>query len=1249
MKSRVLLLICVGALCIAPGMAQNGTGVITGHVTDPTGALVAGAIVDTVNLATGVRLTTTTNSAGIYEFLGLTPGRYQVEASAKGFKKVVRASVLVEVEDHLGLDFKLEIGNIAEVMTVTAEAPLLRTEDAQTGEVVNNRMIETLPQIGSGGRTGRDPLDLMTLSGEVRSDLNSSNRAGYDFQNNNTPDVTINGGRTSGIDYLVDGIPATMGRSHSVTPDTPSTEDVAEFKVITNGISAEYGRISGGVVSMVTSSGTNAFHGQLFEYTQSDVFNSNSWANGDAHVKKPKFHQNDFGLAIGGPVRLPHLYDGKDKTFFFANFEGFRVSNAGSVQYGSVPTAQERTGDLSDIGVAGSSTNPQPQMYNPYGAYSPTKVVGPDGNLYYQKLDLLGGDGMHVPSDMISPTSAAILAMLPQPNHSPAPGTGSYNNYQALSSSQTISNTWAVRLDHSFTSNTKMFGRFTHQTYDNRNPSWFGPLTTSNRTRTPGGFGAMMDVTHTFSPTLIMDVRVGGNFAPYLAGNLLPAGFNNSKFQFDAVTQSFLGPDNMLDIPLERENGGGPDIANSQSSKLRNSTAVDLHAAVTKIWNRHTVAFGFEGRRFYDDYNDSGQGYSWFDCNPVDQWVGLDQTWSPQGNSNSLGAFLLGLNDWMWSQSYNVRELAQNYYASYAQDDFKVSPKLTLNLGIRWEMESPTTERNNKLYFWDPNAPAPFTINTGYDWNAALTAAGVDPSTIQAPSWVQANAFPKGAVRIAGTPEHPSRYGQGYHPWQFSPRIGFAYQLNQATVLRGSFAEMYLPTTGWADGFGGSPGDLLTSGADSGWQANNFGMDPSIGNWTNPYRPTDVTTYTRNNQQANYQSTGAIGAGGISTTMHMPHEYDWSLGIQRQLPYKFLVEAVYAGNASNTLLAKNVISRFPKNLFVPANANVYGGTSVASPTAGQTREDQNVGTSQKLGLLEYPYPYFNTVQEVGDNIGSSHYESANLKVQRRLSNGLQMLFNYTFSKLLDNVGGPEAGTTGTNSSYGEGGKVPQTVDTIKSVYGYSPLDETHRISVFVNYALPFGPGRPWLAHPAEIGPKVLSYVVGGWEFSGESVWHSGTPIVFGYAGGQQNINVRVDNTYGSLAPGATLSSLRNSNFKGAYSVFIDPNLLPYPSLSTIPFNNNAIVDAQAFTYGTMPAVYAGIRNPGNVNANLSMMKRFPIMSESRYLEFRMEGSNMFNHLGVGSYNTTFGSPGFGAITGPANGERHIQLSMRLVF
>jgi len=1282
-------------------VAQSGLGNITGQVTDPSGAAIARAQVSVTNNATHVRINTVANGVGIYEVLSLNPGNYTVEASAPSFKKLVRSNILVQSEDKIGLDLKLEIGSSTETVTVTPEQSQLRREDAQTGEVITNTMIEDLPTLA--GNQGRDPLQLLVLSGDVQG---GGARAGWSLGDgggvtSGQPDTRINGGRTGDLEYLVDGVPATGGFVHNVVNDTPSMDAVEEFKVITNGVSAEYGRLSGGLVSVTTKSGTNADHGQLFEYNQNAYLNANTWdqdalcaadpKDNASDCVKPNFRLNDFGFAIGGPVTIPHIYNGKSRTFFFANYEGVRHSSSGTSSLGNTITPQEIKGDLTDIGTGPNANYPYPQIYDPFGPLSPAPVLDPFGNTLYEREEISGGDGRHINPGELDPIVQAYLKLMPAPNHNPIAGSGTAANYQVHQPNSVSSNIWAVRIDQVINDKQRLFARFTHNGLQDLTGAFYPTLGTTSGTVLKDGFGAELHYTFNPNPTTVVELQTGGNFSPFSSGTFLPSSIKSSSFGYGSAVLGLLGPSDIVRLSQGPETEGQTYGScncqysagfNGNTGSIVNTTNFSYSGALTKILNRHAVKFGYEGRRYYDNFTQQGQsntsggisdGYA-FDGQGVSQFVGENsQIWTSQGYANSLGQYLLGVDTWVRITEKLGRSLASNYYAAYAQDDFKVNSKLTLNLGLRWETETPVTERHNNLTVWDPNAASPFYIDSGWSWGGALATAGYTPSQIsqiQTPSWVL-NGFPSGAVVTVSSPQHPSRHATIAHPYNFAPRLGAAYQFDTKTVISGSFAWMYLPTSGNLGTYGDEPGvTYATQASNNSNQTLNVGGVPGTPAQVlaNPWpNPSDFTSFTRNPQILNAQAASSgTGAGGMSIYAHMPHEFDWSLGIQRQLPNQWLLELTYAGNASNTLLTVGNPSRFPKGLYTggPSGVNhqLYenAGAVVPSPTAGQIPDNGLTGLMQPLGVLEYQAPYFGPVIEEGENIGNNQFESGQARVERRFANGFQLLFNYTYSKALDDTGGSDNYLGGPGNGTGSNGKSYQQVDaSVHSVYGLSSLDETHRIATNYTYDLPFGRGRKWVNNEPGLGGLLLDWAVGGWQLSGDTLYHSGTPVSFNVQGSQADKNIYIFNTFGSLVPGDTLSQVWNQH----PSHNVVPSGTNVPSGSSGVFNINAIQgypaaggnaaqpgNVQSFTYGNIPANTGLFRNPGVWVSDLSVMKGFSINHDgSRYFQLRLDAPNFLNHAGLSSYDNNTGDNTFGYITAAGNTERHLQIGGRLVF
>ena len=1219
--SRPVRLTCLVIVSTVAGFSQGGFGTISGRITDAAGGVVPGATVQATNPETGLNASGKTDGSGTYQLLQLPPADYDLRVEAQGFKKLERKGIKVQVADRITLDLAVEVGAASESVTVVGEATALRTQDAQTGEVVTRTLIRDLPQLQ------RDPLRLLTVAGNIQGDGSRAEPGS---------DTRINGGRTIGVEYIIDGVSASTGLGHNVIRTTPTMETVGEFKVITNGISAEYGRLSGGAVELVTRGGTNAFHGEGFEYLQNSVLNANTWQQNTLGGKKIQFTQNIFGGVFGGPVWVPKVYNGHNKTFFLFNYQGTRRRQGGALQTLSVPTAMERTGDFSQTFYNGVS----PVLYDQNGP-----VVYDSATNTYTRTQLIG-DGKHIPASAISPVAAAILKLVPLPNQAPQARTSSAGNYVQPQSSRSDADLIALRMDHQFNDNHRFFGRFTTQDSASGSTRVGGPTFTANQTAINGALGLTLNYDWTKSSTFLINMRAGVNHNPFTSGNLLPADYSSADIPFDSVTRSLLGTKNLPSIGIS----GLSNVTSSQTVAVTNSTTYDFGLTATKILGSHTVKFGVQHRRYFDNFFNSGSGAFSFIAEPVHQIAGVDFGYgSDISNAYGLAAFEIGVNDRANATGDVTRANSFNYYAAFVQDDYKVSSRLTVNLGLRWDMETPVTERHDKIYFWDGNAAPPFALNPGYSFAGAVQAAGLDPATVKTPSWVT-NGFPKGAIGVAGTPQYQGRGATFYHPNQFAPRLGFAYQLNSKTVVRGSYGLIYNSTSGAAGAFStGGEGIRLANGADAGWHASHDNLVHLVSNFANPYSPGDVSNYERTVKAANLQGTSATGPSAFNRNSHMPHEHDLSLGIQRQLPADFLVEFTYNGNLGRGLLGPDLASHFPAELFnggpAGTNARTYT-TPVASPTGGQTLANSVNGLTQNLAYLEYAYPYFAAMAIQGTNIGTSNYHAANLRLSHRSRYGLFFLFNYTFSKLLDDVGGPNLGNGSGVNGQPLGAKRNQTVDPVTAIYGISTLDEAHVIRFTYNYELPVGRGKKWLSRPNSFGSNLVDYAIGGWQLAGLGSYRSGRPVVLQGATPNINNNIRAEWTYGNYL--SSDLNILNSAFTDKSQVFYSSRD-PRPANIVRAFTN--VGDAKLFTYGTLPPVFPNVRQPSRTQYDMSLMKAFPFTTDgNKYIQFRLEGSNIFNIRGWGNYNTSIGTNDFGLITsaGPY-GPRTIQVSGRFVF
>lgn len=1221
--NRLLSGVCALLLCAATSTFGQNSGSIGGVITDQSGALAPNAQITVTNPETGVPTKTTSLNDGKYLFNNLAPGPYEMKVEEAGFKTYTSKGIQLHVSDKLTVNVTLEIGESREIVAVVAEAPLLRTEDAQAGQVINNNFISNMPQLN------RNPWALLALSGDVAGST-TTNSSG---QNS----IQVNGGRTSSVDYYVDGAVVNSGQSNALTGQTPSLDAVAEFKVVTSGISAEFGRISGGYITLVTKSGTNAYHGSLYEYMFNDMFNANAWDQNAIGNRKVHFRQNDYGFTLGGPVTIPKVYNGKNRTFFFVDNEYLLKTQAGSITLNSVPNDRERAGDFSQTTFQGKQ----------YVAYDPNgPQVFNTSNGLWQRTGLLGGDGLHVPASMISPVSTAILKLIPEPNRPSVAGSSSLNNYGFASSNALYNFRLGERLDHSLTDNQRLsisFRRFdTNQT---ATPTMNTPLYASNLIPTGtgtlvpalnsnGGLSASVTYTWVARPTLIVALQNSVTHTPLLSGSAHDQTFNNSFLP--SIYQKYLGTNDVPNIGVTFMSGTA--YAQAASVAITNSTTYAFAPTVTKVLAKHTLKFGVEHRRYYDNFlNSGGSNQMNFMVNPLYKFQGDWGNGNIQGRVLGLESFLLGINDRNNIAAPTTRAMNTNYWGAFAQDDWKVSRKLTVNLGLRWDDERPTTERHNNLYFWDPSYPSLFTVNPGYNFAASLQAAGL-PADAPVPGWVQSGKFDPGAVMITGTSQFPSRSPQIPNNHNFAPRVGFAYQVDKDTVIRAYGGKMYLPTTGNPASYATSnPNVALSNQAFAGWHASTDGGRHYISTWENPFPLASMFTTgpVRDVMTANLQSSLDPGATAISQTLGMPREYDWSFDIQRQLPMKLLGEVSYNANRGLGLLATDTISHYPAQLLQPQYAAMMQGF-MRSPNAGQTLETTITGTNQQLGLLEYQYPYYGRVQVSGINEGTSSYSALNVRLERRLSDGFSALLNYTYSSLMDNVGGPD----------GQGGKTVQSVDSFKKAWGLSPLDHSQRLNIAYTFEFPFGKGRHWLQNPSGLKGKALDYAVGGWQLAGNWSYTNGAPVILtGSTTSNINNTIKVNQTWGSYA--SSDHNLTSPNYTSDQQVLHSP-VDPISSSSTRRLDPTKVVGAQAFISGNLPPTDGAYRNPPLFQMDLSLMKNF-LVREGWYFQIRGEAQNAFNYRGFGVYNTNIGDPYYGLITTAGNTPRQIQLSVRFNF
>ncbi len=740
---RILVVL---ACLVATLNAQSGNANIGGRITDSSGAIVIGAEISIRNVATNVVANTQSNTEGHFSLTGLIPGEYSLTAASPGFRTVERSGITLRVGDRLALEIPLEVGSATERVTITAEAPLIRTEDAQAGLVIDNKRIQDLPQYN------RDPLAFVFLAPNVTGTSQS--------------DLRINGSRSGQIEYFIDGVPATTGYLHEVPPSVPSREAIAEFKIITNGLSAEYGRLSGGAVQVVSRSGTNQLHGSVYEFFRNDKLNASDWNSNRFGRPRGVFHDNVFGGTLGGPILIPKVFNGKDRTFFFVNYEGTRRRTGNNTQMASVPTALEKQGDFSqsvlDGGVAA-------QVFDPLTSRQ-------EGNRV--RRDPFPAN--RVPQTRFNDLSKIYLGYYPEPNRAPLPGSNNEGNFIGSASLPLDNNRWTGRLDQNWNSKHSTHGSISYFDSASSSQRWLSVMQPVTVT-TQEAYTLSIDHTWVFTPTTILNFRGGAVRSTVFSGSQVDidtSGWNLPREALNLLgTTQNRAPNIAMGGPLYSLGGG-----NVNDARDTNYTG---SVSLQKLFGKHTLKLGYEHRRYYSNVTTGGSFSLATERRVTSQYYDSPVTGHP------MASFLLGNATWGQGVQIAGPASAQGYQGAYVQDDWKITPKLTVNLGLRWDYEPPRTERFDRQIFWDPEYKWNMQPNAGWTWEQAQSEAGI---RFAAPEWISKGIY--GRAALMGTKEYPGRTMQKKYPFNFAPRLGMAYQIVPRTVIRASYGITYLTLTG---------------------------------------------------------------------------------------------------------------------------------------------------------------------------------------------------------------------------------------------------------------------------------------------------------------------------------------------------------------------------------------------------------------------------------------------------------------------
>jgi carboxypeptidase family protein/TonB-dependent receptor-like protein len=1211
--------------------SQAYFGTVSGEITDPTGSVVPGAKVLLTDQAKGFVFTAKTDGSGRYLFPSIPPGVYTVSAEMAGFQKEVRTGIRVDVTENATANLKLKVASATQSVEVSAQSQQLNTEDAVTGQVVNRKFINDLPLVD------RYVLDFVSLGPGITnmSDQNSVSDTGTNF--------VSNGSRGASADILMDGASITNFEPNggiTYVTYTPSAEAVEEFKVEQTNFSAEYGFSGASVVNMITRSGGNSFHGSAYDFIRNQLTDANNWFANAADQPLPPVHRNNFGGTIGGPIV-------KNKLFFFFDYDGTRQSYMSTYQAG-VPTAAERTGDFGGLCAAnggtfngsGQCSVAAGQLWDPYsGTYQapPNGTAGAYRSAFIPFNNLatytspgnpnLNGTPYQLPQvagNLIDPVALKMMSLFPMPNYS---GNGIYDNWVATGATVNPNNQFDIKIDYRISEKNLLSGRYSQDTTSTTpyncfknfaDPCGSGPNNSSSHL-------FAIDDTETFSPTLILTSTFG-----FTRGATLIDAYNQSLNSNPLGTlgfPSYLGTNGFLGVPAIAINdyysASYTSIGQDPYGNYRQGQDTgQLTELLTKIHGNHELKFGFEGRIHQQNYIQTNAPLGIFSFNAL----GSSQCPIPditQCGGDSMASFMMGQisTGAPYGSTYEIQfqPATQSFqYAGYVQDNWKVNPRLTLNLGLRYDVNTPRTERYNRMNWFNPDAVSP--INGG---------------TITYPDPVTGNTVTRPLLggEVFASPSERTNWVTDWKDIQ--PRVGFSFQFDPKTVIRGGYGIYYSQTRSGANG-------LLSYGSQGFNQYSNLvptyqndGATPYL-HLSNPF-PNGLQLPTGNTLGlANDVGYGAIGPIRDSFYARTPSEQSWSLGVQRQLATNLILTVDYVGKKGTHLYYQglNTLDILPIQVenYTPAQMNAlvsYVPNPFASILTGPYYANSPLTSPTVQGFqLELPYPQFTGVTTDEPPVANSIYNALQITLEKHYSNGLQLSANYTFSKSIDD-----------SSIYD--GNVSWLANTTSGIYGpqdpnrpeldrsLSTFDIPQLFKLNYTYDLPIGRGRPWLNDM----PRPLELLIGGWKTAGVWTIHDGFPLAYIMENGGNPIP-----TYGQQRPNITGPIEKTGGGDGNWvnNYFADPNVFQAPA---------------PYTLGDAARTIGSVRSPFFFSANLSVSKQFELSTkhEGMNLELRLEAENAFNHPVFGTPDTTVGDPTFGQINYTAVNPRQCQLALKFNF
>lgn len=1299
--SEITLILAACLLGFAfPGhmIAQEFRAILTGQVTDESGAVVTGASVTAVNQDTGTSYNATTSNAGVYYIPYAIPGTYRVIVKAAGFRTIEQDNVLLIAAQHYGLNFKLEVGTIAETMTVTAAPPLIETASGSGGTLLDEHTIEEVPLDGRQvymliGTTPGSQFTQTTFGPGGYSGTRGWDNSNAYIMGGGAPTGNFTGALGGYNQFTLDGTNITQQTTYNnqnagAWNVAPNIDAIQEVNVMTTTYDARYSRTGGGTVNVVTKNGTNSFHGDLYEFYEGALFDANRIDFIDQGLPRQGVVQNQFGGTLGGPIV-------RNKVFFFGSYEGYRESIAGAVTT-SVPPVYLRPGYNGNSGVnfALIQQNDPQEFPSGIAIFDPSTTTCSTGgtidNCNPSNLTRTEFPNDTIPARDINPFGLAYLNLYPLPNVSGRQNLLT-NNYFASTPDLYSYNQYMVRVDYNTSAKTKWYSFFEYQPgSENRSTNGlFGLAENGNVGHTRTSYTAAEDMTHTFSPTFIGDIKLSfSRFADHSPDGNFGAAETASTFFGSGFTMPNIPTTSFKDVPECNDNNatglgyfcmgnaGNSSIGgfvNVVGNAITNdaTTNVMLDADFTKSKGAHNIHFGGVYAEFqYGDPQTVGNANGQFNfASTATQFNGTNAALyaNPSGiplpNGLGLADLLLGYPDGGHvDYNYTIME-GQPAWGLYTQDDWRVTHRLTLNLGLRYDVQRGLRERHNALNrgmcFTCVN---PVTSDPTYQANvanaanqAAWVAAGINPSALKTVL---------GGIQYAGI-DGQSRDGYNTDWSNIAPRIGFAFALNPKTVIRG----------GWGFIFGGGleggttigytqPTNYVTS-LDGGAVPNapGFGVDYNGYSYAtgNPYGSGVIHPQTT--------SLGLLTGLGEGQAIDfpdrkIPRSMIMSLGFQRELPRNIVVDARYSGNFASRLRVFYTVNNFaglqqvqqhiaadaagnydnwsaqvPNPYFgVPAFANTGCGTS---PTIAGIDLIAPLGQYCSGGIYQYNAP-----------IGKTWYNALEVKVNKRAGHGLTFNLSYTYSKTMQET---SFNGVGPSNGYGDnpysGGEFPWQFPT--PTHEVSDYDRTHMIATTAVWDLPIGKGNAVLSNP----PGWLGYVVNSWSLSGVFWYGTGMPIRLPATSGYNYVSSH------SLTPpgGPTYTQWLWNNDGFPLGCAGGTPGCPAGGIAAAWEPDNIV---SPWGIGYLRDFYSPVRNPSVPELDLTLAKKIPI-SESKQFQLRWEAFNVLNDRLYNPPDTNPGDQptctptvtgaqectGFGNInrTVQQNFPRRMQVALKFIF